>query len=79
MHKARLSVCHLKAAAVVEDGGVGCMQRDPDCTAALKQGGLIGRPGASFGSDASHSRLELLMRPETFDRMAAKLEALSAH
>ena len=46
------------------------LQRDPDCTATLAEGGLIGRPG-------QHARLELLMRPETFDKMAVKLQELA--
>ena len=53
------------------------MQRDPNCAATLAEGGLIARPGPNFGSDALHARLELLMRSETFDMMASKLEMLS--
>lgn len=54
------------------------VQHDPDCMAVLEGGGLLGRPGPAFGSDPSHMRLELLMRAETFDMMAEKLQRLSS-
>lgn len=54
-----------------------CVQRDPDCMATLGRGGIVGRPGPAFGSDASHVRLELLMRAENFDFMVQKLQRLS--
>lgn len=53
-----------------------CVQLDPDCTATLKQAGLIARPGQAFGSSVSHARLALLMRAQAFDHMADKLRMM---
>lgn len=52
-------------------------QRDPDCWQSLREGGVIGRPGPTFGMDASFARLELLMRPEEFDLFLLKLDTLA--
>ena len=54
-----------------------CAQRDPDCGDALLAAGFINRPGDVFGAPANFARLELLMRPVTFDQMAAKLAKLA--
>lgn len=54
------------------------VQRDPDCMATLERGGLLGTSGAEYGSDLSHVRVELLMRAETFDMMAEKLQRMSS-
>ena len=53
------------------------LQRDPDCGGTLLAGGLLNRAGVMFGMSADYARLELLMRADTFDKMAAKLAKLS--
>lgn len=60
-----------------EWAGVGGLQRDPDCLQTLREGGIIGRPGPSFGMASSFARLELLMRPEEFDILLQKLDTLA--
>ena len=47
-----------------------------DATAAMASVGIKGRPGGAFGAPARFVRLQLLMREETFEILAAKLERL---
>mmetsp|Transcript_19687 Transcript_19687/g.47184 ORF Transcript_19687/g.47184 Transcript_19687/m.47184 type:complete len:104 (-) Transcript_19687:236-547(-) len=47
-----------------------------DALAAMAAAGIRGRGGPMFGVASSFVRLELLMREETFELLAEKLEAL---
>lgn len=53
------------------------MQRDPNCYQTMSDAGLRGREGVVFGATEAFMRIELLMRPDTFDKMAAKLSQLA--
>ena len=53
------------------------MQRDPQCYQTMLAAGLRGREGLVFGATEAFMRIELLMRPDTFDKMATKLSQLA--
>lgn len=51
-------------------------QHQGDAMVAMASVGIKGRGGPKFGADKCHVRLELLMREETFELLAVKLERL---
>lgn len=54
-------------------------EEDEDCTAVMKNGGIIGREGPAFGGEKRYVRLSLIRRDDNFALLERRLQALVSY
>lgn len=54
-------------------------EEDEDCTAVMKNGGIIGREGQAFGAEKRYVRLSLIRRDDNFALLERRLQVLVSY